>query len=449
MTVYFYFYCNDQHYTISICAESSSDVHQYITKVDNLAKDLDRKRFAMSYKTQEFKSPGLSPQYPAYYKEFQIVNWTSEDIVITDSNGNQTVREGSCHPVSENALCVVIECRTGNGMRINNSAKTTYGEAPSVQLNAQRITVPYADIKQAPVKVEEFNVILSTVEQAIIARDMMCEYNYGPLLVETRVDTQLTDPRFVFQVIDPNNQWDALLLNVFGQTVVLRSGRFNRLTCSGAQNAAIPEQGRLICYLRYPTDMYDGCQTRQVVFDISLEELYKKEPFRLQSGDLICVATCMEDLQEVMAKKAAHSRGIGNAETLTDKMVPKEVYDSAESAHKDEVERLKQVHQQKIETITTAKNTEIATLKSKLADTEIERDALKKQVQQWEKLSEANTTFAENKEKVELEREKARREAAEAARKDIDNMWTTLKIGGTIAASVLSFALTVLLKTKK
>ena len=403
----------------------------------------------MGYKTQEFNSSGLSPLHPAFYKEFQIVNWTCEDIVITDANGDQQYREKSIEPVAENAQCVVIEYRSCNGMRIDNNARTSYTEAVPMQLKAQRITVPYLDIKQAPVKIEEFNLILSTVEQSVIAKNMMCEYNFGSALVETPVDSQMTDPRFVFQVIDPNNEWDALLVNVFGQTVVLRSGRFSRLTGSNAPGVPTLDHGRLICYLRYPTDMYDGCQPRQVVFDISLAELYKKEPFRLLSGDYVCVATNMDDLKEVLSKKASCSGGISSAESLSDKMVPKEVYDAAVKAHKEEIERLKQVHQQKIETLTAANNASVARLKHELAETEIERDALKTQVEQWKKLNEANTTFAENKAAVELAQEKARKEASEAARKDLDNMWTTIKIGGTIVASVLSFTITVLLKTKK
>lgn len=403
----------------------------------------------MGYTTQEFNSSGLSPLHPAYYKEFQIVNWTCEDIVITDANGDQVCREKSVEPVAENAQCVVIEYRSTNGMRIDNHAKSSYTEAPDIQLKAKRITVPYLDIKLAPIKIEEFNLIISTVEQSVVAKNMMCEYSFGSALVETAADVQMTDPRFVFQVIDPNNEWDVLFLNVFGQTVVLRSGQFSRLTGSNAPGVPTLDHGRLICYLRYPTDMYNGCKPRQVVFDISLEELYKKEPFKLLSGDYVCVAACMDDLKEVLSKKAAHSGGIGASESLSDKMVSKDMYEAAISNLKQEIERLKQVHQQKIESVTAAKNAEIAQLKNELVETKIERDALKTQVEQWKKLNDANTTFAENKATVELAQEKVRKEATETARKDIDNMWAALKIGGTIVASVLSFSLTVLLKTRK
>lgn len=403
----------------------------------------------MGYTTQEFNSSGLSPLHPAYYKEFQIVNWTCEDIVITDANGDQVCREKSVEPVAENAQCVVIEYRSTNGMRIDNHAKSSYTEAPDIQLKAKRITVPYLDIKLAPIKIEEFNLIISTVEQSVVAKNMMCEYSFGSALVETAADVQMTDPRFVFQVIDPNNEWDVLFLNVFGQTVVLRSGQFSRLTGSNAPGVPTLDHGRLICYLRYPTDMYNGCKPRQVVFDISLEELHKKEPFKLLSGDYVCVATCMDDLKEVLSKKAAHSGGIGSSESLSDKMVSKDMHEAAISNLKQEIERLKQVHQQKIESVTASKNAEIAQLKNELVETKIERDALKTQVEQWKKLNDANTTFAENKATVELAQEKVRKEATEAARKDIDNMWAALKIGGTIVASVLSFSLTVLLKTRK
>jgi hypothetical protein len=70
-------------------------------------------------------------------------------------------------------------------------------------------------------------------------------------------------------------------------------------------------------------------------------------------------------------------------------------------------------------------------------------------VKQWEKLNEASTTFTESKLKVDAAQERVRREVNDAARHDIDNMWATLKVGSTIVTSVLSFAITLLIKSKK
>lgn len=404
----------------------------------------------MGYTTQEFTSAGLTSLHPAYYREFQIVNWTSSDIVVTSVDGDQTTimkANGGCLP--EESQCVCIEYRSCNGMRIDSNSLRPGGEAKQLPLSAKRFTIPLTEFKTSPVKVEEFQMIISTVENSLVAKKMMCDNNYGTMLHETAVDAKTIDPRFVFQVIDPNNQWDALMVNVFGQTVVLRSGKFARLTNALQPISTVPDQGRLICYLRYPTDMYSGCQTRQVVFDIELSELYKEEPYRLPSGDYICIAENIEALQRVIAKKVSHANGGISTGSISDKMVPKEVYETAEANFKAETERIKEDSRRKLESLTVSKNSEIATLKAELQEAKRERDAYVSQVKQWEKLNEASTTFTESKLKVDAAQERVRREVNDAARHDIDNMWATLKVGSTIVTSVLSFAITLLIKSKK
>jgi hypothetical protein len=130
-------------------------------------------------------------------------------------------------------------------------------------------------------------------------------------------------------------------------------------------------------------------------------------------------------------------------------MVPKEVYETAEANFKAETERIKEDSRRKLESLTVSKNSEIATLKAELQEAKRERDAYASQVKQWEKLNEASTTFTESKLKVDAAQERVRREVNDAARHDIDNMWATLKVGSTIVTSVLSFAITLLIKSKK
>ena len=403
----------------------------------------------MGYSTQEFSSAGLTSLHPALYREFQIVNWTLTDIVITSVNGEQTTIIKANTGRTEESQCVCIEFRSCNGLRIDPNSLRPGGDARQMSLPGKRMTIPFAEFKTAPIKVEEFQIIISTVDQALVAKKMMCDSNYGVMLQETAADVKTIDPRFVFQVIDPNNQWDVLLVNVFGQTVILRSGRFARLTNVTQTGLATQEQGRLICYLRYPTDMYTDCQTRQVVFDIQLDELYKEEPYRLPSGDIVCIADNSEALQRVIAKKNSCTSGGLSTGVISDKMIPKEVYETAEANFKAEVERLKEDGRRKIETLTVSKNNEIAKINAELQDVTRERDALLAQVKQWEKLNDASTTFTENKLKVDAAHERVRKEVNDAARHDIDNMWTTLKIGSSIVTSVLSFAITLLIKSKK
>lgn len=404
----------------------------------------------MSYSTQEFTSSGLSPLHPAYYKEFQIINWSNEDIVITEANGNQIVMQKTVDPVPDNALCVVIEYRTVNGMRIDNNARTSYNNAMVIPLKALRYNVPFLDIKQAPVKVEEFNIIISTVEQSMMAKNMMCDSNFGQFLVETSVDARMCDPRFVFQVIDPNNEWDALFVNAFGQTVIVRAGRYSKITNSNMPGTPSIDHGRLICYLRYPTDMYRNCKTRQIVFDITLDQIHSREPFRLPSGDYICVAENMEALQEVLSKKSSYCSGLspGNG-VISEKMISKDVFDAAELNHKTEINNLKEQCQQQLKALRTTKDTKIAELESELSAVKRENEANKVKIAQWEKINEANAEAEKSRQEIEQSQVKTRREAADAVKRDIDNMWTVLKISATAVASITSFAVTLLLKSKK
>jgi len=65
----------------------------------------------------------------------------------------------------------------------------------------------------------------------------------------------------------------------------------------------------------------------------------------------------------------------------------------------------------------------------------------------WEQTNTVRTSYEEQRFKVEAAAERARKEATEAARNDIDQMWAILKIGGVVLSGVMSFALTMLVKT--
>jgi len=401
----------------------------------------------MGITTQEFTSAGLTAMYPSHYREMQILNFTCEDIVITEYSGEQFIREKSTQTADESAQSVVIEVRCGDGMRIDKDSPIQMRESKQLQLKAKRLNIPLMDFRQAPVRIDECNCIISTLDQAVIAKKMMCDYNFGMYIQETPVDTLLTDPRFVFQVIDPNDEWDMLLVNVFGQTVVLRSGRFNKLTGSSNFRFGLPETGRLICYLRYPTGAFSGSKQRQVVFDIELKDLHKKEPFYLSSGDCICVAEDMESLAEVLKKKMDGVNGARATGNLSDKMIPKEVYETEVENHKAEIERLKTLHRNQLEAANATKNAEISKLKQDLVDAQHKVEAAEAMAKSWEQTNTVRTSYEEQRFKVEAAAERARKEATEAARNDIDQMWAILKIGGVVLSGVMSFALTMLVKT--
>ena len=403
----------------------------------------------MGYSTQEFTSASLTNLYPAYYKELQVINWSHVDIVITEANGEQKTLLRSDTPVKESDACVVIEQRSTNGMRIQPNSSLSSRESRGIELPAKRWNIPFESFRNSPIRIEEFNWIISTVEQSMIAKNMACEINFGPLLSETREDVNMTDPRFVFQVIDPRNEFDCILLNLFGQTVVLRAGCYNQLIPSSAPNVGLPDGGRLICYLKYPMEYFSGVRTKQIVFEIPLDEIYRKEPFQIPSGDYVCVATNMEDLQEVVAKKSSCAKGIVTSGSISEKMIPKEVYDAAEANYKTKLEQLEKDQRQRLETLTIQKNAKIAELESKIGELTREKNSLEAKCSQWEKIAEATASAEEKRQRVEKSAEQTRKEASDAAKRDIDNMWTALKIGGTILSAVTSFALTMLVKSSK
>ena len=63
----------------------------------------------MGYTTHEFTSAGLTNLYPSLYREFQVVNWSHVDVVVTELDGAQTTMMRSECPVRESDSCVVIE----------------------------------------------------------------------------------------------------------------------------------------------------------------------------------------------------------------------------------------------------------------------------------------------------------------------------------------------------
>lgn len=404
----------------------------------------------MGYSTQEFTSSNLTNMYPAYYEEFQVVNWAHTDIVLTKSNGAQFVLAKSAQPVREQDACIILESRSYNGLRVQLNSSVAASHSQEIQVPAKRYHVLFESLRNAPIRIEECDCILSTVEQSMIAKNMACEINFSPMLNENRTDAGLIDPRLVFQVIDPANQFDALLVNVFGQTIILRAGTFGQVIPTSMPDVTKSfERGRLICYLRYPTEYYSGAKTKQIVFDIALDDIYKKEPFRLPSGDLVCVATNMDDLREIVAKKAECSTSIVTSGSISELMIPKEVFEAAEANHKAELARVKEDAKNRLESLAARHANEVSKLQSELLAANQAKDAAEAKSKQWEALNEANTTFRTNEQKIAQEAEKTRKEANDNARRDIEHMWTVLKIGGGILTSVASFAVTVLVKSKK
>ena len=397
----------------------------------------------MDIQSESSDSKALSAEYPAHYREFQIRNWSPVDLVITYPNGEQHAAP-AMSGLREREACAEIQFRQADGARVEY---TNLGvqEKP---IEYTRTIIPFDLYRNSPYRVAEYGVILSTADMSIVAKEMAVAREANPLSYETRNDEEIVDPRFVFQVVDPRNQWDALFVNIFGKTIIVRAGHWiNELV--GVDDTSTLDGPKLMCYLRYPYDYYQHTRPVETVFSVSLDNLDNEEPIVLPEGDTICVASSMESLQRVLVKKSTGHRGRVAANALSSKMVTKEVYESAQKVYEKEIEKVKAECKAKIETVSVGKDNEISKLKAEIVKLTGEKESLTSQVRHWEALNAAQTKVGTSSAEVAEAIAKARKETYEASRKDIDNMWNMLKLGGAVAASVVSFSIAAYVKSRK
>ena len=395
--------------------------------------------------TQDTQALPLSTMYSSFYREFQVRNWTHVNIVVTEMTGEQHYLP----PVNtrEREAYVEIEARSTTGMRSRQTAFAT----EDIPIPGKKVTVPFDLIRNAPYKYN--NLIISTVDHAAWAKSMVSESIINPLTYETRVDMDITDPRLVFQVIDPSNQWSELYVNVFGQTIIVRAGHYAEdlpfPRAEGDTKPATDEDGTLICYLRYPHEYYFGANPITTVFEVSLESVTHGQPIKLPSGDVICVSPTLEGLQLLLQMKASGDTGRSPTRCLSDKMVPKEVFEAAKANFEAEANRLKEAHKVEIETLKTNHANAISKLNARIEALTREKESLETQNRRWEDIHKTRAKVEASDAEVRAAEARARKEAAEAAKKDIDNVWLALKIAGMVATSVASFCITMYTKKKR
>lgn len=371
--------------------------------------------------SERITSLALSANYPAFYYEFQVRNWSHVDIVVTDFKGEQHLVTANTD-LRESEACVEIEHRSCSDRR---SELTEFG-LRDVAIPGTRTVIPFDRIRNSPYRDTDHNVIISTVDQAVIAKQMISEHDINPMVYETRVDEEMLDPRFVLQVIDPCNQWDVIYVNMFGQTAVVRAGHWAKeLTSEDIkpdENAQV-DKGRLICYLRYPCDYYADARPLTTIFEVSLEEIEKNEPIKLPNGDIICVSATESGLQQVLAKKAAGSNSRAITNQLSERMVSKDLYNAAQKAHEDEIKRLQEEAKSKLETLKVSKDNEISKLKFDLNKAEQERDTIKMKHEQLSNLVDIQS--------------KAVKDRSDASNKRMSVLVEAIKVIGGIAVPVI------------
>lgn len=370
--------------------------------------------------SERITSLALSANYPAFYYEFQVRNWAHVDIVVTDFKGEQHLVIANTD-LRESEACVEVECRSCSDRR---SELTEYG-LRDVAIPGTRTIIPFERIRNSPYRDTDHNVIISTVDHAVIAKQMINEHDLNPMVYETRVDEEILDPRFVFQVVDPCNQWDVIYVNMFGQTAIVRAGHWAKeLTAEDKPDVDKPlDKGKLICYLRYPFDYYADSRPLSTIFEVSLEDIDKNEPIRLPNGDVICVSATESGLQQVLAKKAAGNNGRVISNQLAERMVSKDIYDASQKAHEDELKRLQEESKAKLETLKVSKDNEISKLKFDLNKSEQERDTFKMKYEQLTSLVDIQS--------------KTVKERADATNKRMSVFVEAVKVIGGIAVPVI------------
>lgn len=398
----------------------------------------------MGYLTREFSSLPLQGRYPGYYEELQIVNYTCVDVVITRSDGSQETIPKWKHPTSiRNVVQFVTRNFTGVRQEVTNLG------VKDNPIPAKEYTVDLANFTLYPTRVPELNLIVSTVEMSLTAKDIATADAYSPLNSEYLSDFEMRDPRLVFEVKDPYNRWECLYLSVMGQSITLRCGHMNQAIVD-LDGGRIPEGERpiLSCYLRYPTDSVDTCGRTIPVFEVDLGDIDKEEPYVLPTGDTICIAESIEALQRVLSKKHCGVNASASAVRING-MISKEVHDQIVNNLKSQIDEVTKLADEKRKASEIKHATTVAELNAKIVSEKTRADNLQNQVNQWSSLHDATVERFKREDALSAQREKMRSETVNNALKENDKVWDTVKIGASVIATLTSFAVTLIVKANK
>ena len=393
----------------------------------------------MGLPSQEISVCALSDAYPAAYRAMQIRNWTHVDMVITYRDGNQdrlpaqsTYRESDAH--------VEIEYVKFNGLR---SKETQFGRE-AIPIPGTRVRVPFELIRSAPYRVQEYDIILSTVDHSYTAAMMISEANYNPVIYETSVDEEITDPRLVFQVIDPANRWQQLYVNVFGQTIILRAGHWaNPCPLVGTESNDTFDKGKLCCYLRYPHQYCTTVRSTSTVFEVSLENILNEEPVIVPGGDAICVAPDLDALGRVLAKKRAGLQSTVPQVSTLPNMISKDLYDDAQKQFKAEIDRINAAHKQELENLRLQHETQVTKLQSEIVRKDQEVADLKYQLQGWKSCQTFNIDKWNLQEQLHQEKLKTLKIMSDINAAKDKSFWDNVKAIGTVVTAVASAAVAI------
>ena len=396
--------------------------------------------------TQEISVCSLNNSYSALYREFQIRNWTPVDLVVTFRDGTQEklVTENTAY--RESHAGVEIERLKFNGKR----AKETQFGTEAIQIPGTRTRIPFELIKTAPYRVLEFDIIISTVDHSYTAAQMLSESNYNPVIYETSVDEEITDPRLCFQVIDPANRWSELYLSIFGQTIILRAGHWAQpCPLEGTASDDLLDKGKLCCYLRYPYQYAAGLQPTATVFEVSLANVLNEDPVVVPGGDVICVAPSMESLARVLAKKRSGQINQVPQVAALPNMISKDLYDDAQRRFKEEIDRINASHKQEIENIKLDFETKALKYQAEIANKDRVINDLKIQVDTWKSSRVCSAETETVREKILQEQYKTIKAREEARQASDKVFWDNVKMIGTVVATVTSAAVAAAAFSKK
>jgi len=115
----------------------------------------------------------------------------------------------------------------------------------------------------------------------------------------------------------------------------------------------------------------------------------------------------------------------------------------------DQVTQEKANTANQLRALRTKHEAEQASSKAEVDKLKRANEALQSQVETFNTLHKSMLERAEREEKLLLQREKSRSEQIANDEKALDRTYTVLKVGGTVVAGVLAYALTQLSKSKK
>lgn len=403
---------------------------------------ISKKGVIMAYSTKEIVSEKLANNYPAYYLEMQVQNWTRLPIVATDRNGQQEVlqqvltNQDVMHPGY-----VACEWRFTIGERCSPGIRASYDKA----IPGGRIEIPLNDIKVGPVYVKEVDLVFSTVEMATIAIHPSHQNQFIEQIVDTPDAYEMCSnrPTFSFTANDPTFTYSKLYVYVFGRIVEVPV-KATTFVESPFRKVNPEDISGVFLTFRQGVDEIEDATIR-----IPLDNIDTPKPCEAVDGTAMLIASSEAKLRDLIKERHECDfdkiRGMLN----TSKIISKEVYEKAMKMADERYESLQKKHTEEMKTLEESHKLQEQKLKNEAESYRMAKEAAEQQVEMWKSIHSARVQADKQEAEARKKVDEARNETYAADQKRIERDMAILKIVATAAAGVISFSIAAFTKNTK